>query len=109
MAAKRCSTCGINYPPGRLDPCSVCEETLSYMGSATVDQDWAELVRLTQAAAPDETSRVEAWRREELERAGYTVEQVDVLAPRADVDLHLAVALITTRGCSREVAFDILS
>jgi hypothetical protein len=58
--------------------------------------------------APDtEAERIELWRKEELERAGYQRREAAELAARLDVDLHVAVALLQ-RGCSRETALQIL-
>ena len=54
-----------------------------------------------------ELELVQAWRREELERAGYPREAAERLAAAADVDLHTAVDLLR-RGCPLEVALDIL-
>jgi hypothetical protein len=54
-----------------------------------------------------ELARVEWWRAEELERAGYHAEAIFELAPRADVDLHAAIALIK-RGCPAVLALQIL-
>jgi hypothetical protein len=54
-----------------------------------------------------ELDRVESWRQEELERAGYGVAAARELAQRHDVDLHSAVALLQ-RGCPQEVALQIL-
>ena len=65
-------------------------------------------------AAPDitlihqtETERIERWRAEELERAGYEPRAVGRLAVRHDVDLHTAVELLQ-RGCPPELALRIL-
>ena len=54
-----------------------------------------------------EHERVERWRADRLERAGYTAEQAAELAGRSDVDLHQAVGLVE-QGCEPEVAFRIL-
>lgn len=54
-----------------------------------------------------ELDRVEEWRREELERAGYGVAAAGELARRHDVDLHAAIALLEN-GCPAEVAVQIL-
>ena len=54
-----------------------------------------------------ELERVEHWRAEELERAGYTAMAAAELAARHDVDLHLAVSLLGD-GCSEELALAIL-
>jgi hypothetical protein len=54
-----------------------------------------------------ESDRVEHWRHQELERAGYDSESAIVLAASHDVDLHLAVDLLK-RGCSVDLALQIL-
>lgn len=64
------------------------------------------------AAEPDlndetESERIERWRAEELERAGYGAEEAVALASRDYVDLHLAVELLE-RGCPTETAVRIL-
>ena len=45
-----------------------------------------------------ESERIERWRAEELERAGYDPGDAVELAGRSDVDLHLAIELLE-RGC----------
>ena len=54
-----------------------------------------------------ESDKVERWRAEALERAGYDPTTAAVLAIRTDVDLHRATYLIE-RGCSPELALRIL-
>ena len=54
-----------------------------------------------------ELMRVEAWRSEELERAGYSPAAAARLAARVDVDLHLAIDLVR-QGCPHDVALSIL-
>jgi hypothetical protein len=54
-----------------------------------------------------ETERIQRWRTEELERAGYRANEAAALAARGDVDLHLAVELLQ-RGCPAETALRIL-
>ena len=54
-----------------------------------------------------EIDRIESWRHEELERAGYDPESALVLAASHDVDLHSAVNLLR-RGCTVELALQIL-
>ena len=54
-----------------------------------------------------EVERIEAWRTEELNRAGYDRKAANELALRHDVDLHTAVDLIR-RGCSQQLALKIL-
>jgi hypothetical protein len=54
-----------------------------------------------------EKDRIEQWRHEALERAGYDPESSIVLAASHDIDLHAAVRLLE-RGCSVELALQIL-
>ena len=54
-----------------------------------------------------EIDRIEQWRHEALERAGYDPESAFVLAASHDVDLHEAVDLLR-RGCSVDLALQIL-
>jgi hypothetical protein len=62
----------------------------------------AELIQVD-----DEQERVELWRAQELERAGYAVKDAAALAQRTEVDLHYAVGLVT-RGCPPDLAAQIL-
>jgi hypothetical protein len=54
-----------------------------------------------------EARRVERWRAEALERAGYDAETAAELARRQDVDLHFALSLIDA-GCPPQTAARIL-
>jgi hypothetical protein len=54
-----------------------------------------------------EQQRIESWRMETLERAGYDRRAAAILASRKDIDLHQAIALLQ-RGCSPELALEIL-
>ena len=54
-----------------------------------------------------EQQRIERWRSDMLERAGYSSDDAAELATRADVDLHQAMALLEN-GCPPEVALRIL-
>ena len=57
---------------------------------------------------PDlEVERVEQWRADSLERAGYDAEAAAVLAASPEVDLHFAISLVE-RGCSVSLALQIL-
>ena len=58
-------------------------------------------------AERSEIERIERWRAEELERAGYPARDAARLAARHDVDLHLAIDLIS-QGCPIPVAVEIL-
>jgi hypothetical protein len=54
-----------------------------------------------------ELERIERWRAEALERAGYAPRAAGRLAVRHDVDLHFAIDLLE-RGCSQDLALRIL-
>jgi hypothetical protein len=54
-----------------------------------------------------ELERVERWRADELERAGYDLGSAAVLAASSGVDLHLAIELLA-RGCPQDTAMQIL-
>ena len=54
-----------------------------------------------------EAERVERWRAEALENAGYDLTSALELAARPDVDLHHAVELVEA-GCPPELALRIL-
>jgi len=58
---------------------------------------------------PQETEqqRIERWRAEILERAGYGAEEAAELAGRHDVDLHHATGLLE-QGCPPDIALRIL-
>ena len=57
--------------------------------------------------AETEEQRIESWRMEALERAGYDRRSSAVLACRKDVDLHQAMSLLKN-GCTPELALRIL-
>jgi hypothetical protein len=61
----------------------------------------------TRLVLDTELERIEQWRAEELERAGYPVRDAATLAGRHDVDLHLAIDLVS-QGCPVPVAMQIL-
>jgi hypothetical protein len=54
-----------------------------------------------------EQQRIERWRAEELERAGYDRSAAVLLSGRLDVDLHYAIDLLRA-GCAPELALQIL-
>jgi hypothetical protein len=54
-----------------------------------------------------ELDKIERWRTEELQRAGYGTRAAGRIASRHDIDLHLAVGLLA-RGCDPELALKIL-
>lgn len=68
------------------------------------------LKEMTAAEAPTyetELERIEAWRTEELERAGFAPKDAAKLGSRLDVDLHRAVQLVEN-GCPPDLAVQIL-
>jgi hypothetical protein len=76
--------------------------------------DWLILGLLRQAPtdtppADDEScdAAVDAWRLEQLLRAGYQLEHAEQLARRDDIDLHQAVELVDA-GCAPALAASIL-
>jgi hypothetical protein len=58
---------------------------------------------------PQETEqqRIERWRVEMLERAGYGADEAAQIAGRHDVDLHHAMGLLE-QGCPPDIALRIL-
>jgi hypothetical protein len=64
---------------------------------------------MTEIALPEtsESSKVESWRLHVLIEAGYPLPLAERLAA-SDADLHLAVELVSTRGCAFETAAEIL-
>lgn len=54
-----------------------------------------------------EHDQVVEWRKEELQRAGYSAHSAELLAERLDVDLHRAIELLKS-GCPEETALRIL-
>jgi len=54
-----------------------------------------------------EQERIERWRADELERAGFAPDQAAEVAARFDVDLHTAIELVE-RGCPHDLALQIL-
>lgn len=73
----------------------------------SMEQTSEDQVTTAEVIATDEMERVEAWRLEELERAGYGLDAATELSQRHDVDLHGAVALVR-RGCPPDLALRIL-
>jgi hypothetical protein len=61
----------------------------------------------TETRTGTEIERIERWRAEALERAGYSHEAAREIAARLDVDLHQATDLLA-QGCSQDLALRIL-
>jgi hypothetical protein len=64
---------------------------------------------MTEIALPEtsESSKVESWRLHVLIEAGYPLQLAERLAA-SNADLHLAVELVSSRGCAYETAAEIL-
>jgi hypothetical protein len=64
---------------------------------------------MTEIALPEtsESSKVESWRLHVLIEAGYPLTLAERLAA-SDADLHLAVELVSNRGCAHATAAEIL-
>jgi hypothetical protein len=60
-----------------------------------------------EAEIQDETALVVVWRAEQLELAGYGAAAAAELGARLDIDLHVAMGLLS-QGCSAELALKIL-
>jgi hypothetical protein len=54
-----------------------------------------------------EIERIERWRADELERAGYEPRAAGRLAVKHEIDLHTAIDLLK-RGCPPDLALQIL-
>jgi hypothetical protein len=61
----------------------------------------------TRLDVESELERIEQWRAQELERAGFSPLDAGRIAQRHDVDLHQATELIS-QGCPHSVALQIL-
>lgn len=109
MPALRCPTCLINLPIDQPRTCTICGAQVAYMPVAAPDPDWQEIVAQRLNAADGDTAgeQVREWRISELERAGWKLDDAQVLAGRMDIDLHLALRLLRD-GCPRDTALRIL-
>ncbi|MDX6543322.1 MAG: hypothetical protein QOK32_925 [Gaiellaceae bacterium] len=61
----------------------------------------------TTTTKDSEIERIQQWRAEELERAGFRPGDAVELAARHDIDLHYTVELVRA-GCPHDVALQIL-
>ena len=66
-----------------------------------------EMMTAAETTFETEIERIERWRSEELERAGYPAMDAAELAARHDVDLHRATELLAA-GCPPDLALRIL-
>lgn len=105
MSCRRCSTCGISYPP-TVSECRVCGDTTDYLSNVDPDHDWQAAVELAATGPSAVEQQVQQWRRLQLERIGFTGLVLDILV-EADTDVHRAQDLIGA-GCPVETAARIL-
>lgn len=108
MPASRCSLCGISFPYG-YGSCLACGGKLDGIGDAQPDDDYEEQAQRLRAEEPltHDERELRDWRRDELVRAGFDLEDADILAARTDVDLRLACVMVA-RGCPPATALYIL-
>ena len=77
-------------------------------GSSKGSRTYAGVEELqTLEPGQDERRKVESWRLHVLMEAGYPLPLAERLA-RSATDLHEAVELVAVRGCSPEIAAEIL-
>jgi hypothetical protein len=85
-------------------PVTTTGRSIKYEVQRPEDSKMAAVEAITQET---ESERIERWRAEELERAGYEATAASLLATRSDVDLHYAIDLLRN-GCAPELALQIL-
>lgn len=115
IKSRRCSTCGINFPPA-FGKCQVCGGTTDALFNAPQDTDWQEKVKLAKAALeeppPPSEDKIHNWRLIQLIDAGYPLKIALEIAPRYvgpdRIDLHKAVELVASGRCTPELAGKIL-
>ena len=85
------------------------ENLYAFTGRSTDTTTKRGQIEMAAAETTTETEqeRIERWRAEELERAGYEATAASLLASRPDVDLHYAIDLLRN-GCAPELALQIL-
>ena len=54
-------------------------------------------------------AKIVGWRLHQLIEAGYPTGQAARIAKRPDIDLHVAVELVTVRGCPPDLAARIVT
>ena len=77
------------------------------MTDQPIVMDDTDVIEIPLARREGEEERVLAWRESELKRAGYSPDDAFELAIHPDVDLHVAIDLIS-RGCPSVTAVRIL-
>lgn len=105
MAARRCSTCAINYPTSVMR-CHACGADTDWLNGAEADTDWQQEIDSRLAAPRTEEDRVEAWRIERCLDFGYSKLMALSLAV-SGVDLHQLEDLIAA-GCPLDLAAKII-
>ncbi len=70
-------------------------------------EDLADDVTAVEAERRDERAKVEGWRLHVLIEAGYPLPLAERIA-QSGADLHDAVTLVAERGCTPELAAEIL-
>ena len=119
MPARRCSTCGISYPPA-LTECQVCGDATAYLSNEDPHDCWQETVDAAKRAQAEAgvfrttDDQVTRWRREQFVRCGLDEHRAEHFAPLRvpetggwRVDLNRFRELVA-QGCTPQVAIDIL-
>lgn len=105
MSCRRCSTCGISYPP-TVGQCHVCGGDTGYLSNVDPGDDWETDVALAMQRPSRAEETVRMWRRDQLTRLGFVGLVLDILV-EADTDTHVAARLISA-GCPVDTAARIL-
>ena len=108
--ARRCKDCDINYPsdPG-YSSCRVCDKPTAHL-VRDVDADWqAKVDALLETAQFEVEDSIVRWRYQELLKAGFDPLPALGLAVNRQIDLRLVTDRLIARGCTHELAYQIVS
>lgn len=108
MSARRCSNCGIDYPPEAwYSKCKACGGDTSWFSNMKPDPNWKDAVELALAPPVEFPDKRTEWRYDQLRRAGYEIPAAIELSTTYEVDLHHAVDLADRAG--PDLAYAILA
>lgn len=112
MAARRCSTCAINYPPSlAYEKCGICGGRADFVSNLSEQDDWEERLEAGQKALtsmPEIETRADTNRLDRFRDAGLDLDRALQFAGKPSVDLHLFERLIF-EGCAVDTAAAIVS
>lgn len=86
-SARRCSTCGIDYPT-TIMKCQVCGESNDFCSGVTPDADWEHSVALARAPHRSRDEKVTAWRELRLLDMGFDGREAAEAATWRHADLY---------------------